>query len=67
MNGNGGRIAWATVVALTTAAAVPTTAVAPTTGISCYPNHSLGQADDWMAEIYERWVVAHGVIILALT
>jgi len=34
---------------------------------SCYPNHSLGQADDWMAEIYERWVVAHGVIILAPT
>ena len=34
---------------------------------SCYPNHALGQTDDWMAEIYERWVAAHGVIILAPT
>ena len=34
---------------------------------SCYPNHSLGQSDDWMAEIYERWVAAHGVIIMAPT
>ena len=34
---------------------------------SCYPIHALGQADDWMAEIYERWVAAHGVIILAPT
>ena len=34
---------------------------------SCYPNHSLNQADDWMAEIYERWVAAHAVIILAPT
>ena len=31
---------------------------------SCYPNHSLAQTSDWMAEIYERWVAAHGVIIL---
>ena len=31
---------------------------------SCYPNHSLGQTNDWMAEIYERWTAAHGVIIL---
>jgi multimeric flavodoxin WrbA len=31
---------------------------------SCYPNHSLSQVDDWMAEIYERWVGAHGVLIL---
>ena len=31
---------------------------------SCYPNHALGQADDWMAEIYERWVSAHGVMML---
>ena len=31
---------------------------------SCYPNHSMGQTSDWMAEIYERWVAAHGVIIL---
>jgi len=34
---------------------------------SCYPNHALDQADDWMAEIYERWVAAHGVIVLAPT
>ena len=31
---------------------------------SCYPNHSLGQVGDWMAEIYERWVAAHGVLLL---
>ncbi|MFL6672533.1 MAG: flavodoxin family protein [Massilia sp.] len=31
---------------------------------SCYPNHSEGQTNDWMNEIYERWVLAHGVIIL---
>jgi multimeric flavodoxin WrbA len=31
---------------------------------SCYPNHSLGQTNDWMAEIYERWVAAHGVVIV---
>jgi multimeric flavodoxin WrbA len=30
---------------------------------SCYPNHALGQVNDWMAEIYERWVAAHGVLI----
>lgn len=34
---------------------------------SCYPNHALDQAADWMAEIYERWVAAHAVIILAPT
>ncbi len=34
---------------------------------SCYPNHALNQADDWMAEIYERWVAAHAVIILTPT
>lgn len=34
---------------------------------SCYPNHALDQADDWMAEIYERWVAAHGVVLLAPT
>lgn len=34
---------------------------------SCYPNHSLDQATDWMAEIYERWVSAHGVMIIAPT
>jgi len=31
---------------------------------SCYPNHSLEQVGDWMNEIYERWVAAHGVILL---
>jgi multimeric flavodoxin WrbA len=31
---------------------------------SCYPNHALGQSDDWMAELYERWVSAHGVMIV---
>jgi len=31
---------------------------------SCYPNHGLGQVDDWMAEIYPRWVAAHGIAIV---
>lgn len=31
---------------------------------SCYPNHSLGQATDWMHEIYPRWVAAHGIMII---
>ncbi|HEY4366934.1 MAG TPA: NAD(P)H-dependent oxidoreductase [Steroidobacteraceae bacterium] len=31
---------------------------------SCYPNHSLGQAPDWMNELYPRWVAAHGVLIV---
>ncbi|MEO7132735.1 MAG: flavodoxin family protein [Vicinamibacterales bacterium] len=31
---------------------------------SCYPNHALGQTNDWMAEIYPRWVAAHGVILI---
>lgn len=31
---------------------------------SCYPNHGLRQTNDWMGEIYEQWVAAHGVIIL---
>ncbi|MDT4822936.1 NADPH-dependent FMN reductase [compost metagenome] len=34
---------------------------------SCYPNHSLGQDNDAMAEIYEKWVAAHGVILVAPT
>jgi len=34
---------------------------------SCYPNHAQGQANDWMAEIYEQWVAAHAVIVLAPT
>lgn len=31
---------------------------------SCYPNHAMGQVGDWMAEIYPRWVAAHGIMIL---
>lgn len=31
---------------------------------SCYPNHAMGQVGDWMAEIYPRWVAAHGVMII---
>lgn len=31
---------------------------------SCYPNHAMGQSGDWMAEIYPRWVAAHGVMIV---
>jgi multimeric flavodoxin WrbA len=31
---------------------------------SCYPNHGLHQTNDWMGEIYEKWVAAHGIIIL---
>ncbi|CAN5729094.1 flavodoxin family protein [soil metagenome] len=34
---------------------------------SCYPNHGLGQTSDWMAEIYPRWVAAHGVAIITPT
>lgn len=34
---------------------------------SCYPNHAERQVNDWMAEIYEKWVAAHGVIILTPT
>jgi multimeric flavodoxin WrbA len=32
---------------------------------SCYPNHSLEQNNDWMNEIYPRWVRAHGIMIVA--
>jgi multimeric flavodoxin WrbA len=31
---------------------------------SCYPNHAMGQTNDWMAEIYPRWVAAHGVFVV---
>ena len=31
---------------------------------SCYPNHALGQVNDWMSELYPRWVAAHGVLIV---
>lgn len=31
---------------------------------SCYPNHALGQAPDWMNEIYPLFVAAHGIMIV---
>jgi multimeric flavodoxin WrbA len=31
---------------------------------SCYPNHAERQTGDWMNEIYEMWVRAHGVILM---
>ena len=31
---------------------------------SCYPNHAIGQVNDWMNDIYPRWVEAHGVMIV---
>ena len=31
---------------------------------SCYPNHAIGQVNDWMNELYPRWVAAHGVMIV---
>jgi multimeric flavodoxin WrbA len=31
---------------------------------SCYPNHAMGQVNDWMNELYPRFVAAHGVMIL---
>jgi multimeric flavodoxin WrbA len=31
---------------------------------SCYPNHSLGQMQDWMNDIYPMWVAAHGIMIV---
>jgi multimeric flavodoxin WrbA len=31
---------------------------------SCYPNYSLGQAHDWMNDIYPQWIAAHGVMIV---
>jgi multimeric flavodoxin WrbA len=32
---------------------------------SCYPNHSLGQVQDWMNDIYPMWAAAHGIMILS--
>jgi len=32
---------------------------------SCYPNHAMGQVNDWMNEIYPRWVAAHGILIVS--
>ncbi len=34
---------------------------------SCYPNYALGQVNDWMNDIYEKWTAAHGIIIIAPT
>jgi multimeric flavodoxin WrbA len=31
---------------------------------SCYPNHSLGQVQDWMNDIYPMWTAAHGIMIV---
>jgi multimeric flavodoxin WrbA len=31
---------------------------------SCYPNHSLGQTNDAMNDIYERWVRAHAILLI---
>ncbi|PIP82867.1 MAG: NADPH-dependent FMN reductase [Elusimicrobia bacterium CG_4_9_14_3_um_filter_62_55] len=31
---------------------------------SCYPNHAMGQTNDWMNELYPRWTAAHGVMII---
>ena len=32
---------------------------------SCYPNYALGQTDDWMNDIYPKWVQAHGIMIIS--
>src|SRR5262245_48282358 len=31
---------------------------------SCYPNHALGQTNDWMNDIFPMWVAAHGIMII---
>jgi multimeric flavodoxin WrbA len=31
---------------------------------SCYPNHAMGQVNDWMNDLYPRWIAAHGVMIV---
>ncbi|MGQ0813152.1 MAG: flavodoxin family protein [Gemmatimonadota bacterium] len=31
---------------------------------SCYPNHAMDQTQDWMNQIYPRWVAAHGIMIV---
>jgi multimeric flavodoxin WrbA len=31
---------------------------------SCYPNHAMGQVNDWMNELYPRFVAAHGIVIV---
>lgn len=32
---------------------------------SCYPNRAIGQVNDWMNDLYPRWVEAHGVLIVS--
>jgi len=32
---------------------------------SCYPNHAIGQVNDWMNELYPRWVEADGVLLVS--
>jgi multimeric flavodoxin WrbA len=32
---------------------------------SCYPNHAMGQVNDWMNELYPRFVAAHGLMIVS--
>jgi multimeric flavodoxin WrbA len=32
---------------------------------SCYPNHALGQVQDWMNDIYPMWAAAHGIMIVS--
>ena len=34
---------------------------------SCYPTHATNPVNDWMGEIYERWVSAHGVLLVTPT
>jgi multimeric flavodoxin WrbA len=31
---------------------------------SCYPNHAMGQVNDWMNELYPRFVEAHGLLFV---
>jgi multimeric flavodoxin WrbA len=31
---------------------------------SCYPNHAMGQVQDWMNDIYPMWAAAHGIMIV---
>ena len=31
---------------------------------SCYPNYAMGQVNDWMNELYPRFVAAHGLMIV---
>jgi len=32
---------------------------------SCYPNHAMGQVQDWMNDIYPMWAGAHGIMIVS--